>query len=193
MARAQATDPLHNFRFHAGIVVQADGWQGSLSTDIIGNSAGEAGFNSFTAPEITLEWQEYREGVRIFTEKYPGIPSMNDLTLGRGVARTETNFFEWMLAAVENREYRVDLNIYHMPRSAMARPQANESDPGEGLSGLGFPDRDDSGIAAAKTYRIFNAGPSRVKIAGDLDATSGDVSITEMEVVYERFDVLAPS
>jgi len=187
MARAQATDPLHNFRFHAALA-EGDGnrWGGSLATDVIGNSAGEAGFNSFTAPEVTLEWMEYREGVRIYTEKYPGIPSMNDLTLGRGVARAETNFFEWMLAAIENREYRADLNIYHFPRDAMAKP---DNAP-EGHDGLGIPD---GATAAAKVYRIYNAGPGRVKISADMDATSGDVSITEMDVVYERFDVLVPA
>jgi len=191
MARAQATDPLHNFRFHAGLA-EGDGnrWGGDLSSDVIGNSKGEAGFNTFTAPEVTLEWVDYREGIRIYTEKYPGIPTMNDLTLGRGVARAETNFFEWMLAALENREYRADLNVYHFPRDSMTRNAANGSQPGEGLDGLGLPD---DALDLAKVYRIFNAGPGRVKIAADMDATSGDVSITEMDIVYERFDVIVPT
>ena len=191
MARAQATDPLHNFRFHAALGEGAAGnrWGGSLAEDVIGNSTGEAGFNSFTAPEVTLEWTEYREGVRIYTEKYPGIPSMNDLTLGRGVARAETNFFEWMLSALENREYRADLTIYHYPRDAMGKPDHGNNAP-EGHDGLGLPE---DAADKAKKYRCYNCGPGRVKIAGDLDATSGDVSITEMDVVVERFDVLVPT
>lgn len=183
MARAQASDPLHNFRFHAQIL---DGgpYVGNLSTDIIGN--GQAGFNSVTGPEITLEWAEYREGVRTYTEKYPGIPSWNDVTFGRGAARVETDFFDWMLAAAEGREYRADLIIYHFPREALERPDNAPV----GNAGVSLPA---TAITAAKGYKLYNGGPGRVKLAGDMDATSSDVSIKEMDVIYERSDVVVPS
>lgn len=181
MARAQASDPLHNFRFHAQILSEGSPYSGSLSTDIIGN--GEAGFNAVTGPEITLEWAEYREGVRTYTEKYPGIPSWNDCTFSRGAARVETDFFDWMLAAVEGREYRANVIIYHFPREALKRPDNAPV----GNAGVSLPSPAQS---LAKGYRLYNAGPGRVKLAGDMDATSSDVSIKEIDVIYERSDVV---
>lgn len=181
MARAQASDPLHNFRFHVKIF---DGpYAGLLSSDVIGN--GEAGFNAVTGPEITLEWAEYREGVRTYTEKYPGIPSWNDCTLSRGSARRETDFFDWILAAAEGREYRAHLMIYHFPREALIR----DDNAPVGNAGSSLPDE---ATGKAKGYALYEAGPGRVKLAGDMDATSSDVSIKEMDVIYERSDIVVP-
>jgi len=189
MARAQATDPLHNFRFHAQIIGSST-YQGAIATDVIGDQGtnGEAGFSAITIPEVSAEAAEYREGIRTWTEKYPGVPTVGQVTLSRGVARYETNFFDWMLAVIEGREYKGDLVIYHFPRAALERTAVVTG--GTGNDGLGIPD---GAISRARKYHCFNAHPSRVKIAADMDATSSDVSIAEMDVEVERVWIEKPT
>jgi phage tail-like protein len=183
MARAQATDPLHAFRFH----VRADA-VAELSEDPLQPTASvagfrgvgeqsEAGFQAVTAPELTIEPAEYREGLKTYTHKYPGIPSVNDLTFSRGVARADTAFLQWVKAAVEGQEYRANLYIYHAIREGRSYP---------------FQADVDFTSANSRVYYVREAFPVRVKIAGDLDASTGDVSLAEIDVAYEKFDVSAP-
>lgn len=176
MARAQATDPLHNFRYHA----RAGAVAGLAGTDVlqpggapspgVGDSA-EAGFSAITTPEVTVESAEYREGTQTYTMKFPGIPTTNELTFSRGVSRRDTAFFGWLLAAAEGREYRADVTLFHAHREGRSYPFARDTD---------FAD------ANVKRYVCENAFPVRVKLAADLDASTSDVSISEMDVAFEH-------
>ena len=193
MARAQATDYLHNFRFH----VRADTVTG-LGADPLqpggspssgrGLPAGgllpEAGFQAVTTPELTVESTEYREGLRTYAEKYPGIPTTNDLTFTRGVAREDSAFLAWVTAAVEGREYRADVTILHAVR--IGRGSA------AGAGGL-FNAVNDFTPSNSRIYKLFNAFPMRVKVSGDMDAGTSDVSLAEVDVAYETFSVTAPT
>lgn len=185
MARAAATDPLHNFRFHvtAGEVAGIDSSDplqptvGHAAGGIIGQQA-QAGFQAATLPELTVETAEYREGNKTYTEKYPGVPTVNDITLTRGVARADTAFITWVLAAAEGAEYRTDINIFHAVREGRSFPYDADAD---------------FTSANSKLYRLFNAYPSRVKVGTDMDSTSSDVSLAEIDIVYERFTVESPT
>lgn len=171
MARPQATDPLHNFRFHA-IATAVSGLGGDpMQGDPVGNGA-EAGFQAITIPEYTVESAEYREGTKTYTEKYPGIPSTNDVTFTRGVARSGGAFHRWVLASIEGREYRSDITYFHFVREGRSAP---------------FNPALDLSDANSKRYMLIDALPIRIKPAGDLDATSSDVSLAEMDVAFERF------
>ena len=136
----------------------------------IGDGA-EAGFQSVTTPELNLEHVEYREGTKTYTEKYPGIPSVNDITMSRGASRKDTVFFDWIIRAIEGAEYRADLTIFHFIRGARSVPFQNS----------------DVSDEWTKRYVVRNASPSRVKPAMDLDASTGDVSLAEVDVAYESF------
>jgi phage tail-like protein len=182
MARAAASDPLHNFRFHVRAIA-ADSQTVNGSNDIlqpagvgpgftIGDGA-EAGFQAVTTPEFTLEHVEYREGTKIYTEKYPGIPTVGDMTMSRGVARKDTSFFDWIVRAIEGAEYRCDLVVYHFLR---------------GSRSVSFQTTDVKDTNT-KRYIIRNGSPGRVKVAADLDASTGDVSLAEVDVIYERFEI----
>ena len=191
MPRAAASDPLHAFRYHAR-TVNAPPIEGAAS-DILqpdGNEPGyiigdgtEAGFNSITLPEITVEHAEYREGIRIYTMKFPGVPTINEITLNRGVARYDTAFFNWVLAAIEGNEYRSDVVIFHVQRPALKQVQDTSKGPNIDVTGEGI---------VSKLYKLYECSPARVKIAGDLDASTSDVSIAELDVSVERFDVERP-
>lgn len=100
MARAAATDPYLNFRFH-------------VSDPAGGNLDPVAGFTSVATPEISIEPAPYREGVMRWTQKYPGVQSVSELQLSKGTVRRESDFFSWVLRVINGgvASYRTDLQI----------------------------------------------------------------------------------
>lgn len=169
MARAQALDPLHNFRFHA--TADVDGADALEFTDAEG---AQAGFQSVSTPEVTVEAIEYREGIDTYTRKYPGIPTWSDVTFMRGVTKTDTSFADWISSAIENREYRADCSVFHWHRDG--------KDPGSA-----------GDLGKARIYTLHEAMPIRVKLASDLDATSSDISMAEIDVAYEYAEIVDAS
>lgn len=172
MGRQLASDFLHSMRFH---VVCDDGSRPQLQP------AGrpEAGFNSVTTPEATVEAVEYREGTFVYTRKQPGNASMSDISCSRGVARGDSSFWDWLRIVIEGGgEYRQDLQIRHYGREALVGG-------GGGQTNLTRVDTDQP----ARTYYVKEAFPSRHKLAADMDATSSEISIMELDLAYERFEV----
>lgn len=161
MSRAQSTDPLHNFRFH----VRTESGQGEFTSD-----DGEAGFQSVSLPEISLESIEYREGKDTYTKKFPGVPSVTDVTMMRGVTKKDTSFWDWMMAAVKGGEYRTNMTIYHWHRDGKTHGSIADLD-------------------KARKYNCYECMPIRVKPSGDLDATASEVSLAEMDVAIEYFEI----
>lgn len=188
MARMAETDFLQSMRFFV-TVATAQGINPFQFTIEHTNAAGvaveiQAGFSAVTTPEISVEVVEYHEGHHIYTHKFPGRPSVSDVTLSRGVAREDTDFFFWVLQAIEGAgedetHYRTDLHIWHGGRAGL--PNADV---------LAGPQTRYNAIARpTRYYSLFDAFPIRCKVAGDLDATSGDISISEVDVAYERLQV----
>jgi len=170
MARSQASDYLSGMRFGVSV---------NLSTTPYFSQT-QAGFNSVTTPEVSQDAVEYREGNWIYTRKYPGVPTYSDVTMTRGMTRTDTVFFDWMMRAQTGEEYRADVTIYHLHRDEMTRGDLNA------------PHKLEISWDQAKQYILHEAFPIRCKIAGDLDATTADISIGELDVAYEYFTVKAP-
>lgn len=201
MGRPAATDPLHAFRFHARMVADSpvNGIPGAAAGDVlqpsesgegfIAGQGSEAGFQSITSPELTQEVAEYREGIRTYTQKFPGVPSVNDLTFIRGCARFDTSFISWILAAAEGDEYRGDLIIFHIQRPKRTLAIT----PGAGGNAQMAASEIELTDGNTKRYILRDAFPTRVKIAGDLDSSTSDVSLSEIDVAYERFDVELPA
>jgi len=200
-SRAAATDPLHNFRFHAKMVAGSPvaGIPGAKADDVLqppengagfiaGSEGGEAGFQSITLPDVSDEVAEYREGNRTYTKKFPGVPSVTDTTFQRGVARYDSAFYSWLLAAIEGDEYRADVVIYHVQR-----PKRSVDIVG-GAGGHMTMAANELAVTDANTkrYILREAFPMRVKLAGDLDSAASDISISEMDVALERIDVELP-
>jgi phage tail-like protein len=177
MARAEATDFLSNFRFFVEVV--GLGGQ-TLNTIPSSNGVITAGFNTCSAPSLTEEAMDYREGHYIYTRKYPGIPTVADITLTRGVALSDGTMFSWAKDTVEgNDEYRADVYIYQFARQA--KPQTtsvgNTTQMTVNLTNGGY-----------AQYSLSNALPTEFKTSGDLDSTSGEVSVQELVLAVESFD-----
>jgi len=185
MARAKVYDFLHNFRFHVivyGYGTSHDPKIGSLDTDKV-----SAGFSSCSVPEVSEDAQEYREGHFIYTKKYVGLPTVSDVSLARGVSLVESAtptvaLWQWVKDTVEaNNEYRADVDILHIHRNMKPETRSAGSGPVDEMS-----IKTDIGL---RIYHCYNAFPIRYKASSDLDATSGEVSIQELDLAVENFDI----
>jgi len=171
MSRAAVDDLMQGFRFHV-TATKSDG-----ATPLVFNrpgefdGAGEAGFQSVSIPELTVEAVEYREGTFQWTQKYPGPPTVSDGTLMRGVAKSDTTFYDWVRDSVDGDEYRCDVTIYHYQRTEMA--SATQAEAGDDF----------------RRIECKNCVPTRAKPAGDFDSMSGEVSLAEVDFSLESFDV----
>lgn len=178
MARAQVTDFLHNMRFHVDVVNAG----GADRLNLIPNGRPQAGFQSVSTPGVTVEGVEYKEGNNIYTKKYPGNPAMDDITLMRGVARGDSSFWDWLRVIIEGSgEYRADIQIKHYHRDS----SLNREFPAQGIDNKTILNLD----LPARVYHVKEAFPTRHKVAGDLDSTASDISIMEMDITYEHFEV----
>ena len=155
MARSVETDPYHDFRFH---LVDPAG----------GNLDPVAGFTTVTMPEVTVEEAPYREGVFKWTQKYPGVPSVSDVTLTKGIFKRGSDFFDWVLKCIDGgQEYRTELLLqeYHIT--------------------------DEFGIQGtpSRVTRLRECWGKQAKPTSDKDATSSNVSIQSLVISVEEFEV----
>jgi phage tail-like protein len=161
MSRAISTDFYQNFRYHVQLV-PGDGYATMPDAFKV-----QAGFNTLSIPELTMDAVEYREGTTIFTQKFSGIPTFSEVTMTRGVTASDSDFWRWGQNAAKGGEYRADLQILHFSREEASKGNL-----------VGASD-------AWRTYICRECVPIRVKIAADMDATSGDVSIAEFGLAVE--------
>jgi phage tail-like protein len=177
MARAQNSDFLLSFRFQLE-TIEKKGARDPLAFPIGG---GSAGFQSVTLPEVTLEATEYREGIYKYTRKYPGPPTISEVSCMRGVMKKDTAFFDWCISALSGAEYRADIKILQYSRGNLP---GNDG----GVNPAEFKTEDFAALAA-RQYNCYQCVPVRVKPAGDLDATSGEVSMAEVDFAPEYFTI----
>lgn len=180
MARSQGADFFHSMRFFVTATNSAGG------PDVLQPGGIQAGFTTCSTPDISVAPVEYREGHYLYTRKYPGIPSMADISMSRGVAKRDSSFWLWLKSAIHGaNEYRVGLTIYHFHKSDYAAlPLADGT-----INALVDPSK----FTASRKYNVFEAIPTHVKPASDLDANAGEVSVQQVDVAYEYFDIEEPA
>jgi phage tail-like protein len=183
MARPAATDFIHSMRFQVEVFSQNDAGYltGLPGYQVEGMAIPQAGFTTCSIPELSIESVEYKEGTFVYPRKYPGNPSVSDCSFARGVAREDSTFWKWARNSVEGSgggvEYRLDLQIKHYHRDQIL--------PGQQQGGVAILEN----VTPGKVYRLWECFPIRCKPAGDLDATSSEISIQEMDVAVERLEV----
>lgn len=163
MSRAQSTDFYHAFKYQAKVMTS--GVEGAATVGTQG------GFTSVVMPEATIEQVEYKEGSWLYRRKYPGDVTFSDLTLSRGVAKKNTDFYKWVRAGYLGKEYRVDLDIRHYHRSDVTNVT------------------DFANQAAKRVIHCYEAWASRVKPGSDFDSMSSDISLEEIDVTLEYFEL----
>lgn len=174
MARPQTTDFLQAFRFHVRVEetsqIRPEQLQFRPSPNANQPAGGEAGFQSVTLPEASVEPAEYREGTYKYLRKFPGPQTYSDATFMRGATISDTVFFDWVKQVWNGGEYRADLTVLHFHRDDVAD------------LGTKIP-------AASRTYALYECLPIRCKPGADFDATSGEVSLMELDVACEYMEV----
>jgi phage tail-like protein len=193
MPRPIATDFLHSMRFQVSAQTATNTLYLNPSLET-GDTRPQAGFSACTTPEVSAEAVEYREGIFVYARKFPGNPTTSDVTLSRGVARNDSTFWDWMRIVVEGTglpgDYRADVTIKHFHRAealqkGVAGAAGNPQDATAGQTNTNI-DTD----TPARQYILYQAFPIRHKVAADLDATASEISIMELDVAYEYFDVI---
>ena len=164
MARSQATDFYHAMKFHVKVVTGGVTGASNIGT--------QGGFTNAVMPEKTIEAVEYKEGIYLYRRKYPGDVTYSDITLTKGVAKAGTDFFDWINAVLRGQAYRVDLQILHFHRDEVS-------------------DLDNFTSATAKrVINCYECFPIRVKPGADFDGQSSEISLEEMDIAIERFELV---
>ncbi len=123
---------------------------------LIDNSE-EAGFSEVSAPDISSEPVEYREGnmAGITPGKQPGILKYSNVTLKRGVTDSQV-FVDWMKTVQEGKVTRKTVVITLL----------------------------DDSMAEVASWQLEKAWPTKYT-APDVNATSNEVAIESLELVCE--------
>ncbi len=123
---------------------------------LIDNSE-EAGFSEVSAPDISSEPVEYREGnmVGMTPGKQPGILKYSNVTLKRGTTDSQV-FVNWMKSVQEGKVERKTVVITLM----------------------------DDAMADVASWQLEKAWPTKYT-APDVNATSNEVAIETLELVSE--------
>jgi len=116
-------------------------------------------------PNVAIEEAPYREGITKWTEKYPGVPTVGDITLTKGIFKRESDFYNWIQKIVDGgEEYRTELvlNQYHLT--------------------------DEFGIDGkpSRVTRLLNCWGKDAKPTSDQDATSSNVGIQSLVISVEE-------
>jgi phage tail-like protein len=146
MPRAIATDPYQGYQFEVVFP---------------GEALIEGGFTTAVTPELTVEGVEYKTGLMKMKQKYPGIATVNDITLTRGVVRANSQLLNFVRKTQSGEDYRVDFALIQKHKDGSVQ----------------------------RIYKIYNAYGIRCKVATDLDANAADISLEEMDIQFEDFDI----
>lgn len=178
MARAATDDYMQVFRFHVRANL-AQPQEGNVQDPLkFGNApdGSEAGFNSCTHPEYTINQVEYRDGLQVFPVHQPGLVSTNEVTMSRGVVRRDTTMLDWAFRYFDGQSYRADLDMLQFTQDT--RRDRRRVQPAIG-----------DGAQKARVIRVLEAFPIRVRPGGDFDASSDEVSMQEIDVKFEYYEV----
>lgn len=164
------------------------------------------GFASITAPEISIQTQDIREGNWHYPRKVVKDAELSPMTVTRGVTFPDSDFYRWIITAIEGDpgyfSQRLGLNIggvtprrnfvlvHFLSRSPIPAPDAPDfvesalNTVGPLISPIDFLTRRIPGRA----WLINGAIPRRYKAGGDFDAMSSAISVQELDIEYEGLE-----
>jgi len=199
MPRSVKTDYMQNFRFMAVAFDAENKKRMQYIPPAAGNQIEpEAGFSSCGTPSATVEVAEYREGTSVYTKKFPGVPSVEDITMQRGVARGDSTFWAWTKQVIEGSgEYRCTVEINHYARDLAYGFSGGVTTDQVLTTPLSTPQNALANLTSIKSdsppgriYRLFEAWPNAHKSSADFEATSSDIAVKDLTVVFEYFEIL---
>jgi len=196
VARSVRTDHAQNYKFRATVVDDASGPFGfTLPTNLpqvfttLGNFAS---FSRISIPSISMDTEEFKEGNWPFRRRVITAASVDTVTMEKGVTLYDSDFWLWAMGAVNGVVSRKAVVIHLMHRTQEPALQPSQQAVRQNAPNLtGNVSFNGSTLVnatikpaipiIAKAWILHDAIPVRVKPASDLDATSGEVSIAEIE------------
>ncbi|MBN2486389.1 MAG: phage tail protein [Bacteroidales bacterium] len=120
------------------------------------------GFTEVSGLTVELQNIDYREGSSLEYQvtKMPGIPQYSNISLKRGIFRSDNEFFQWLNTVKQNNIERRDLTISLL----------NEEH------------------APVVTWKVKNAYPSKVD-GPTLNSTGNEVAIETIELCHEGLTI----
>jgi len=196
MARSRLLDRLQSFRFHLLDV----SWSLSVPPFALNPAAG---FQSVTAPEISLETEEYAEGNHWTKRHLISGGSVGNITLTRGASFYDAEFWVWISAAIRGQQggllpptgpaltghRRNLLLIQYTGYSARGLADAGSAIDAAASAAAGLIPTIGFALALpARAWMLLDCLPVRYKAASDFDAASSDVSIAELTIAPDRLE-----
>lgn len=175
MARARLIDRMQSHPFW---LLDASGVAGNILFSVFDPTLG---FSSITAPEITVNLREIKPGNWEYNRKVVKSASVSPITLARGVNFYDSDFYNWITNAILGHQpVRRDLALVHFmgwrPIRQLAGPGA--TGPEAGVTSL-------VERIPGRAWILKDCIPTRYKSGSDFDASSGAVSIQELEIQPE--------
>ena len=171
MARNRASDLLQNYAFWLIDIFPS----ARAPFFVLGGPL--YGFNAITHPEVTVETEEIKQvndpyKVRTFLGADVG-----SISLSRGVRYYDSSMYNWIDRFIEGEDVvqRNLLLIHNMGSNFGVRAEA-------GPPPIPTPDLIEVLRIPGKAWLLFECVPVRYKAGGDLDGSSGDVAISELEI-----------
>jgi len=181
MARERLTDLVQNYPF----------WMIDVSPSaappflVLGGPL--FGFSAMTMPEVTLEMAPINPLNSMWTQNHVKRAAMGTITLSRGVRVYDDTFFEWMRAAMRGqgapRRNLLMLQFLGMSVAELVGIGSNSEQADKWT-----PDAIEAVRVPARAWLLYGCLPTRYKGGADMDASSGDVSIAELDIQPRSFE-----
>lgn len=206
MARTVRTDHVQNYRFRVAVVDGgSQGLLANLATGAITLFGGRyASFSKVNIPNVTLETQDIQEGVWPFKRRVITGASLDTVSLERGVTLIDSSFWQWAIGAITGDIARktVIIELLHRTQEPALYPGPQQDRLRAASLTATATFRGGDVITAsikpsipvvAKRWVLHECIPVRVKPASDLDATSAEVSLAELEIHANYMEQSVPT
>jgi phage tail-like protein len=156
------------------------------------------GFSAITAPEITVETHDIREGTWHFPRTVVTRAAVNSITLTRGVQFFDSDFWRWIVAALSgDKAALTKQNSGALPALLAAGAGSSVR---KNLLLVHFTSMNPVGSVAlgtqytripGKAWVLHGCVPTRYKVGSDFDASSSAISLQELEIKPEYWEEYA--
>lgn len=142
------------------------------------------GFNKISAPGVTLDIHDIKEGNYEFPRKVVKGAKTHPMTLEQGVSIFNSDFGDWVTKAVKGRVDPKNLLLVHFTRIGIG--DGDEFAIGNGAFSFEFVKR-----VPGRGWLLKNCLPADWKAASDFDGLTQDISVQTLELAYEEFDEIS--
>lgn len=134
------------------------------------------GFTSISTPEVTLDYDEIKQMNSMFKRGGYSGGGVGNITLMRGVRGYDDTMWQWIKRAIAGNDMtNRNLLLIHFMNMGITPDGGFVDDIGvEAWEGLGF--------VPGKAWILWDCVPTRYKAGTDFDASSGAVSIAELDI-----------